>query len=368
MSGLLKPLPRISADDAQFIDTMMDKKYIPYQQIPDAPGKTTEEIKDLGARLFPFSPYSFQLAMCIYDWTTASFTRMVFMKIFEYTGIPPIPFPTDQKSISEQIWASNWSYYTPQNSSFMNSFMMKPAWKPEDVRTQLETVGKDLQKLSDVENRVLSAAFKALPRTSIISKHRLFSGQVDIYQLGLDHFSIEFLECPLNDGPVGQELVFAFADVMASYVSTGHTITTKMVWSFTDSIEDAIHYANGIVLVAEPPSDSIVWESAAYVTPLSDDPNKTEYTFAPGTQFDVKSVDHASIEGNQVVVVTLEPKSRNIGQRGLNEIRGIATEINPIRLEAGEAVKLVEGISSVTELPHSKGKTGGRRCACYLHD
>ncbi|KAI1650894.1 uncharacterized protein F4817DRAFT_212704 [Daldinia loculata] len=364
-SGKLKPLPEVFEEDVNYINKMIERNYVPYQNIPDAPGKTEEEIKALGKRLFPFSPFSFQLAMCIYDWTTASFTRMVFMKIFEYTGIPPTPFPIDDTSVAEQIWDSNWPPYDPQNPDFMNSFMMNPAQSLEEVKAQLDKVGTELHKFSDVQNRLLSAATQALPRASILLKPQLFSGQVDICQLGLDRFGIEFLECPLNKGPVSERLIYAFADAMASYISTGNTITTKMVWSFTDSIEDAMHYSNGILLVANPPGESWVWESAAYVTDLSDDPKKIEYVFAPGTQFEVQSVDQAIAEDKHVVVITLEPKITQqqitTSHKLTNEVRkGLASP-----LKASEAIQLVQSCGTDnTRLPHTKDRFGGRRCAC----
>ena len=77
---------------------MIEQKYVRYQDIPDAPGKTVEEIRALGLRLFPFSPFSFQLVICVYDRTNASFTRMVFLKIFEYsvyTGAKGLFIPID---------------------------------------------------------------------------------------------------------------------------------------------------------------------------------------------------------------------------------------------------------------------------------
>lgn len=65
--------------------------------------------------------------MSVYDWTTASFTRLVGMGIFlyfpyclysplllllpplysQYSGIAPQLFPLDEKCTAEQIWASN---------------------------------------------------------------------------------------------------------------------------------------------------------------------------------------------------------------------------------------------------------------------
>jgi hypothetical protein len=367
VSGRLKPLPEVYAEDANFINGMIAQNYVPYQNIPDAPGQTVEEIRMLGRRLFPYSPFSFQLAMCVYDWTTASFTRMVLLKIFQYTGITPPPFPIDNTSITEQIWASNWSTYTPQNPDFMHSFMMKPASTLQDLQAQFSDIATALHKFSDIENRLLSAAMQALPRTSMFSNSQLFSGQMDIYQLGFSHFGIEFLECPLNAGPVSQELIIAFADAVTSYISAGKTITTKMVWSFTDTLENAMHYANGILLVANFPGDSWVWESAAYITPLSDDLNKTEYTFMPGTQFEVQSVNQTTVEGQQVFVITLQPVPINAQAATRLKIPDEAKEAFPAMLKGGDAARLVEGYTPTGELPHSPNKTGGRRCACYRH-
>lgn len=282
---------------------------MPYQNIPESPGKSSDEIRALGERFFPFTPFSFQLAMCIYDWTTASFTRMVLLKIFEYTGVTSKPlFPLDRDSIAEQIWASNWSTYTPQDPDYMRSFLMEPAHSLDHVQSQLDRVGDRLHRLSDVQNRLLAAALQSMPRTSILSQPVLFSGQVDISQLDLEHFGIEFLECPANGGPIGETLVYPLDDVLTSYASAGRTVTTKAAWSFTDSLEDAMRYANGILLVLNGRGDSWVWDAPAYITPLSDDPGKNEYVSAPGTRFQVQSVDNAAVLGRDVVVITLQPE------------------------------------------------------------
>ncbi|KAJ6443324.1 GPI anchored protein [Purpureocillium lavendulum] len=308
-SGKLKPLPQVSEHDAAYIRHMIEHKYVPYNNIPDAPGKTVEEIRAIGRRLFPFTRHSFELAMSVYDWTTASFIRLVFMKIFQYTGIDPPPYPLDSESIAEQIWATNWSYYTPHNASYMRSFLMTPADSLASVKAQLANVSAELHRFSEVQNRLLGAAFRAVPRTAVLAKPRLYSGQLDIYQLGLAHFGIEFLECPLNAGPLGRELVTPFDDALASYAAVGRTVTTKMVWSFTDSLEDAMHYSNGIVLVAEPGEESWVWDAAAYITPLSDDSKKIEYTFAPGTRFVVKKVERVTVSDKPIVVITVQPEA-----------------------------------------------------------
>jgi len=343
---------------------MITEDYVPYLDISDAPGLTVDEIRALGLNLFPFSPYSFQLAMCIYDWTTASFTRLVFMKIFEYTGLPPAPFPVDWNSIACEIWASNWESYTPQNAAFMRSFLMNPADSLDNVKVQLGFVVEALQNFSSVENRLLSAAMQALPRTSVFEHVQLFSGQLDIYQLGLDHFGIEFLECPLNDGPVGEELVTSFAGALATFASTGKIITTKMVWSFADSLQDAMHYSNGIVLVANMPSDSVVWDRASYITRLSDDPKKIEYTFMPETQFEVQGVDNATVDGKQIVVIILQPHCSS--EKALARHATSAREAGRMaaRFQVAEIMDIVKQYIPASGLPHSRNKAGGRRCAC----
>ena len=307
LSGRLKPLPVISAADVNDFNQMIEDNYVPYQNIPDAPGKTTAQIAALGLQLFPFTPYSFQLAMAVYDWTTASFTRVVLMKIFEYTSLGSAPYPLDQASIAAAIWESNWGTYTPQNVDYMNSFMMVPANSLQNVQNQLAQVAPALQTFSDVENRLLCAAFQSLPRTSIVSEPQLFSGQVDISQLGTEHFGIEFLQCPLNDGPVGTPLQIPLEVALDTYIQVGQVITSKMVWSFGSSLEEAMQYQNGIVLTANPPNDAWVWDTVSYITALSDDPTKIEYTFAPGSSFEVLAVAQTTVQGKQVWSITLQP-------------------------------------------------------------
>lgn len=306
MRGQFKPLPQVAADDAGYLERMILERYVPYQNLPDAPGKSDAEIKALGRQLFPFSPYSDQLAMAAYDWTTASFTRLVLMKIFEYTGADSLPLPLDQGSIAATIWASDWGSYTPQNVDYMRSFLMDPAPSLESVQTQLAQVAVELQQFSNIENRLLQAAFQAMPRTSVVSQPQLFSGQVDIAQLGMQHFGIEFLQCPLNAGPTDTPLQIPLLEALDTYIRPGQTITTKMIWSFGDLLTEAMKYENGILLVAHPPAGARVWETVSYITPLSDDTSKEEFTFAPGTCFLVEEVYQSVVQGKEVWVIKLQ--------------------------------------------------------------
>ncbi|KAK5988848.1 hypothetical protein PT974_10344 [Cladobotryum mycophilum] len=345
VSGQFKPLPEISPADAAFLDQMIEEKFVPYQNITDAPQKPVEEIRALGKQYFPWTPYSFQLAMCIYDWTSASYMRFVFLKIFQYTGINSHrhPHPLDMKN-------------------FMNSILMKPADSLANLTTQLDSVIDRLYDLSEVQNRLLAAAMRSMPRTSAVSKPQLFSGQVDIYQLGVEHFGIEFYECPLNKGPIGEQLEYPLTQTLSTFASVGSTITTKMVWSFADSLPAAFHYSNGIVLSVSLPADAWVWDEINYITPMSDDDKKYEYVFAPGTQFEIKSIDQANVEGKVVTVISLEPKSSK--PKSL-KARSTLLKVNQQLLAGAEVARLVEKHITPVELPHSQNKMAGRRCACY---
>lgn len=176
---------------------------------------------------------------------------------------------------------------------------------------------------------------------------------MDIAQLGADRFGVQFLECPRNAGPVGAPLVDSFARALASYLAVGRTVTTKMAWSFTGCVGDAMRYSNGLLLVAECPEESVAWETAACVTPLSDDPGKMEYTFMPGSRFEVQAVEEVAVPlgsngeaaEKNVTVITLMPK----GQKSRNgwlpagiQIHNGTREGCPESRKQGEAAQLVE--------------------------
>lgn len=118
LTGQLKPMPTISPTDTYLLQQMIDLKLVPYQNIPDVPGKTSAEIRDLGLLFFPFSGSSYHLAYSVYDWTSASFMRNVIFKAFAYSGI--VDHPLDQPTIADVIWTSNWPPYVPSNAGYMH--------------------------------------------------------------------------------------------------------------------------------------------------------------------------------------------------------------------------------------------------------
>ena len=305
ITGNLHHLLTISKSDATLLQEMMEKKLVPYQNIPDAPGKTDEEITEAGKLYFPFagSTDSRILSYSVYDWTSPSFLRMVLFKVFRYTGIEGKPL--DQPTIANLIWTSNWPPFTPKHQDFMHSFLMTTADSEEDVVCQLKKVHAQLYAYSEAQNNLLRIAFYSMPRTSTFKIRQLFSGQPDISNLGLDHFAAEFLEFPNNKGPVGASFELPFQKALTTVFKVGNTITTKSVMSFTEHQDYAMQYSNGILLVVSPPPNTILWTNASYITPLSDDPKKNEYTFVPGSKFLIQQVKKELISDKDVWVFKL---------------------------------------------------------------
>ena len=305
ITGNLLPLLPISEVDIALLKAMMEIKLVPYQNIPDAPGKTDEEITEAGNLYFPFagSTDSRILSYSVYDWTTPSFFRMVLFKVFRYTGIEGKPL--NQPTIANLIWTSNWPPFTPKHQDFMHSFLMTTADSEDDVAFQLKKVHAQLYAYSEAQNNLLRVAFYSMPRTSTFKIRQLFSGQPDISNLGLDHFAAEFLEFPNNKGPVGASFELPFQKALTTIFKVGNIITTKSVMSFTEHQDYAMQYSNGILLVVNPPPNAILWTNASYITPLSDDPEKNEYTFVPGSKFYIQQVKKELISDKDVWVFML---------------------------------------------------------------
>ncbi|KAG8737526.1 hypothetical protein FRC11_001971, partial [Ceratobasidium sp. 423] len=254
--------------------------------------------------------------MAIYDWTTASFLRMVLMKMFEYTAVPGNLVPIDKDSVASAIFDANWLKFTPQNPDFMRSFLMKPAKSKQEVVAQLDVVLPELHHFSDVENRILAVAAASMPRTPKFVAPRLYSGQLDVHQFKPDQFAAQFTQCPLNAGPLGVPLRVDLDKALETFLHPGKIVTTKQFWSFSDSMDIAVNYQNGIILTVEPPDDgSLVWETPCYVTPISDKATKIEWVFPLGTSFTVLATERREIRGVSVVMITLK-QVRPIDQTG----------------------------------------------------
>jgi hypothetical protein len=153
---------------------------------------------------------------------------------------------------------------------------------------------------------------------------------------------------------------------ISTYLSQGKTITTKVTWSFTDTIEGAMHYSNGIILMVNFSEASRGGETALYITPLLADPNKIEYIFAPGSQFEVQSVDETVLMEQQVLVIKLQPRSHLPTSDLQLRSCGVFEEALPSSLTKVEASHLIEMYTPSPEPPHTRNKAGGRKCDCII--
>lgn len=177
ISGSMKLLPDINESDIGTIKKMESQGLIPYRNDPND-HKSKKELQALGKQYFPFTTHSYELALSVYDWTTADFFRMDLLHLYRYTGI--LNTPLDMAQIGSGIWTANWPPYIPSNPDFMNSFMMKPASSLADVSKQLSKVAPTLTGYLDALARVTVTAKYPLPRVSTLSKPKLNSGQVAI--------------------------------------------------------------------------------------------------------------------------------------------------------------------------------------------
>lgn len=301
ISGAMKPLPYIDEADINKMSEMETQNLIPYRNDPNG-HKSKQQLQALGKQLFPFTKHSYELALSVYDWTTANFFRMDLFHLYRYTSITNTPL--DQDQIVSGIWTANWPPYVPSDPDFMNSFMMKPAKSRVDVSKQLSMVAPTLTGYLDALAKITVAAKYSFARVSTLSKPKLYSGQVAISNLGESAFPIYFLEYPGNEGPVGTPMQMALEDALKTFMAPGNTLTLKSFLSFTDSLQDAMHYQNGIVLELSPPPSENTWGGGiTYITPLSDESDKIEYTLSPGTQIQINGYEKKVINKKEVTII-----------------------------------------------------------------
>ena len=95
-------------------------------------------------------------------------------------------------------------------------------------------------------------------------------------------------------------------DALSSFMAPGNIVTLKSFISFTDNLEDAMHYQNGIVLKLSPPPSANTWgEGITYTTYLSDESDKIEYPFSPGAQLQINSFEKQVINDKEVTSIDI---------------------------------------------------------------
>ena len=306
VSVALSDFPELSASDVSLIQEMEKLGILPFRNDPNTQ-KTPAEIKarlqKLGRQYFPFSKHSYELALSIYDWTTADFFRMDLFLLYSYTGLAGTPLNISQ--IADGVVTSNWGTYKMTNANFMNSFMMRPVKEAQEVTPQLEAVKGKLRNFLRALARVTIAAKHSLPRISIAQTPLLYSGQVAIRNLGNETMAAYFLECPANQGPVGESIEMDIDQALQSFLAPGNVVTWKSFISFTADEKEAEQYSNGLLLVLGPPAGARVWGAGiTSITPLSDQPEtKNEYTFSPGSRIKINGHEKKEVNGKELTVI-----------------------------------------------------------------
>jgi hypothetical protein len=301
----LVAFPPISANDIALVDQMVKQKILPYQQLVGG-ARPFSAVAALAKTFFPWTPYDYQLALALYDWTTADFFRMDVFNYFRFTAYPGQPLSAPD--IVHAIWTSSWSPYTPKDAPFMNSMMMIPALSEADVALQYEKVNQQLQTYLDALKRVTAAALDAMPRTSYLSKPKLYSGQVDVSNLSIETFPVYFTQYPGNAGPPPMNMAMPLPQALTTFMQPGQLVNLKSFMSFTDSLEEAIKYSNGIVVEMSPQKDPPTnwnWLQCAYITALSNEVDKTEYLFMPGSQFIMGQSSQQTYDGKNYTVIQM---------------------------------------------------------------
>ena len=285
ITGRLLPLPEISESDMTILQEMRQKNLIPYSA-PLQPGQRPyADVEAIAKNYFSFSKYWSELGLTIYDWTTADFFRIIMYHLYRYTAVAGQPLA--DTNIIQGIWTSNWPPYTPRDPYFMASMLMKPSYSVQEVAEQYHRVKSQMRIYMDALMRLTHSAMYAMPRTSTLSKPMLYSGQVDISNLGESAMAVHFRQYPGNAGPVGAPMGMPIDEALQGFMEPGSLLTVKDIISFTDSADDARKYSNGIIIEMSPPRGVVVWPQCPYITPLSNGSDKTEYTYPPGSQWKI---------------------------------------------------------------------------------
>lgn len=301
----LKSVPDVSPRDVDLIREMEARRLIPYQSVTGNQ-RPFSAVEPLAKQYFGSSLFARTLALSIYDWTTADFFRLDIFHFYRYTALPGSPASDDD--IIKAISTTSWAPYTPADKVFMHSMMMDPISEPyqEGIAAQYPNIKQPLIQYLDALGRVTTAAMQSMPRTSVLSKPELYSGQVDVSNLGPEALATYFLQYPGNNGPEGSPMGMPVEQALAGFMQPGSVINLKSVMSFTDSLEDAQRYSNGIIVRIKPLPGSDVWTQCAYITSLSNEVNKIEYTFPEGSAFKVNDYEKQVTDNREYVVIYLE--------------------------------------------------------------
>ncbi|WP_269524832.1 hypothetical protein [Coraliomargarita parva] len=304
VQGALQPLPVLTGETIEAFREMIRLKIVPYQDPPSGTPKSDAELQALADSYFPGNPFGFDLAMSLYDWTSASFIRQDLFHQLEYTGVEGKPL--DLPTIARVIWGCNYPGYTAQDANFMNQFMMQPANSEQDVSAQLQTVYAKVKPLAAAEMDVFANAVLSLPPVSVADYPQLYRGAMPMsggYDTG--DFSPSMFEYPGNNGPTTTPLYQALSDALNGCLATGNVITTKGPWSFSNDLEGAKVWQNGILITLNPPPGATIWPGSADITGFSLNPGTFEINMPPPSRYRIDGYEWTTINDKPVCHFTM---------------------------------------------------------------
>ncbi|MEM7792577.1 MAG: hypothetical protein AAF546_14325 [Verrucomicrobiota bacterium] len=300
----LHELPLLEGPNVDGLRQMVTMKIVPYQNPPSGQPKTDAELQALADTYFPDNHYGFDMAMAIYDWTSANFIRQDLFHQLQYTGIDG--HPLDLATIARVIWGCDYPGYSPSDPNFMNQFTMKPASSEADVYEQLLNVYQTIKPLAIAEMNVLKIALLNLNQPTVAAYPQLYRGAMPMTGgYNTSDFSPSMFEYGGNAGPISDPLVQAFNDALEDTLAPGRIITTKGPWSFSNDLDGAKVWQNGILITCNPPEGAIVWPSCADITPFSLNPDTFEINVPAVSRYRINSYEWITIKDKPVCHFTM---------------------------------------------------------------
>jgi len=301
---LLSAIPQMEGSNVDRFREMIKQKLVPYQNPPSGTPKSDADLQILAEKYFPGDSYGFDKAMCLYDWTSASFIRQDVFHQLQYTGVEGLPL--DLETMARVIWGCNFPGYTPADPDFMNQFGMTPASSQEEIYNQLLEVQDRIKPLAIAEMNVQIQSLLSLPNPKVADYPQLYRGAMPMSG-GYDtsDFSPSMFEYSGNKGPVSEPLIQLFDEALKGILKPGSVITTKGPWSFSNDLEGAKVWQNGILITCLPPKGAEVWPGCADITAFSLNPGTFEINVAPVTRYRIESYEWITIKDKPVCHFTM---------------------------------------------------------------
>lgn len=303
LSGTLLPLPQLAGETIDNFRRMIDMKIVPYQDPPSGSPKSDAEIAALGDQYFPDDPYRFDKAMCLYDWTTSSFIRQDLFHQLQYTEAEGNPL--DLKTMAQVIFDCDYPGYTHTDANFMNQFTMKPVATEPELYDGLLEVYERVKPLAIAEMNLQIISLLCLPKPTVAAYPQLYRGAMPMTG-GYDtsDFSPSMFEYPGNANTT-VPLKQALSEALDGILSEGNIITTKGPWSFSNDLDGAKVWQNGILITCNPPEGAVNWPACADITAFSLNPETFEINVPPVTRYRIDSYEWITINDKPVCHFTM---------------------------------------------------------------